>query len=105
VEQLEGQLSSLDIQDEVTVAILASLGARASPHSALIGVDGPDLDIQKALPTSHDFVLDAGSRREQAWKAIADRAVALCSRPEILQVASKENVEVLIALIQMLMRE
>lgn len=105
VGQLKSRLDSLDIQGEVIVTVLASLGARASPHSALIGVDGPDLDIQKTTPISHEFVLDAGSRREQAWKAIADRAVALCSTREILQVPSKQNVEILVALIQMLMRK
>lgn len=105
VNDLKQRLDSLDVQGSVVVAILSSLGARASPHSALIGVDGPDLDIEKALPTSHEFVLSAGTRREHAWQAIADRALALCSSREILQVPTKQNIEILVALVQMLMRK
>ncbi|KAK4046280.1 hypothetical protein OIV83_006203 [Microbotryomycetes sp. JL201] len=99
---LKTNLSRLDIQGEVIVAILASLGARASPHSALIGVAGPDFNITQVQP-SKDFLLTAGTRRESAWRALADRATSLCSRPEILQLASKDNIEILVACIQMLM--
>ncbi|KAM0791491.1 hypothetical protein ACM66B_005944 [Microbotryomycetes sp. NB124-2] len=102
VPRLKSNLSRLDIQGEVIIAILASLGARASPHSALIGVAGPDLNIAQ-VQAPRDFLLTAGMRRENAWRALADRATGLCSRPEILQSASKENIEILVACIQMLM--
>ncbi|KAK4049491.1 hypothetical protein OIO90_005442 [Microbotryomycetes sp. JL221] len=102
IGHLKTNLTRLDIQGEVIVAVLASLGARASPHSALIGVAGPDLNIEK-VKAPRDFVLTAGTRRENAWRALADRAVDLCSRSEILQRPSKDNIEILVACIQMLM--
>lgn len=105
IEQLKSNLNELDIQGQVIVAILASLGARASPHSALLGVAGPDLNISQTKPASQDFILSAGTRRENAWRALADRAVGLCSQMQVLQTASKQNLEVLVALIQMLMRK
>lgn len=71
---------------------------------ALLGVAGPDLNIEQSK-APQEFVLSAGTRRENAWRALADRAVGLSSRMQILQQPSKQNIEVLVALIQMLMRE
>ncbi|GAA6007000.1 hypothetical protein JCM10207_009166 [Rhodosporidiobolus poonsookiae] len=90
----------LDLANQVVVGILTSLGARASPHSALLGVAGPDIENGKA---SLDLVLSAGMRRENAWRAIVDRATELCSKPEILQVPTTRNAQTLVAFVQMLM--
>ena len=83
------------------VAILTSLGARASPHSALLGIAGPDVENGEGSP---DIVLSAGVRRENAWRAIVKRATDLCSSMEILQVPSARNAQTLVAFVQMLMR-
>lgn len=83
------------------VAILTSLGARASPHSALLGIAGPDIENGEGSP---DIVLSAGVRRENAWRAIVKRATDLCSSMEILQVPSARNAQTLVAFVQMLMR-
>lgn len=86
---------------QVIVGILTSLGARASPHSALLGIAGPDVENGEGSP---DIVLSAGVRRENAWRAIVKRATDLCSSMEILQVPSARNAQTLVAFVQMLMR-
>jgi hypothetical protein len=99
-QELSGA-GNLDLASQVIVSILASLGARASPHSALLGVAGPDIENGKA---SLDLVKSAGQRRENAWRAIVNRATELASRPEILQVPTARNAQTLVAFVQMLMR-
>lgn len=96
------QADPADHLDQVIVAILTSLGARASPHSALLGVAGPDIENGEGSP---DIVLSAGVRRENAWRAIVKRATDLCSSMEILQVPTARNAQTLVAFVQMLMRE
>ncbi|GAA5850537.1 hypothetical protein JCM8547_001907 [Rhodosporidiobolus lusitaniae] len=96
----KGNIDNLDLASQVVVSILASLGARASPHSALLGVAGPDIENGKA---SLDLVLSAGQRRENAWRAIVNRATELCSKPDILQVPTARNAQTLVAFVQMLM--
>ncbi|GAA5918876.1 hypothetical protein JCM1841_006654 [Sporobolomyces salmonicolor] len=93
-------IDTLDLQSRVVVGILASLGARASPHSALLGVAGPDIENGEA---SHELVLTAGMRRENAWRAIVKQATKLCSELEVLQVPSPRNAQTLVAFVQMLM--
>lgn len=85
---------------QAVVGILASLGARASPHSALLGVAGPDIENGNA---SHELVLSAGVRRENAWRAIVKQAKELCSKLEVLQVPSAMNAQTLTAFVQMIM--
>ncbi|GAA5832483.1 hypothetical protein JCM3766R1_003094 [Sporobolomyces carnicolor] len=93
-------LNSLDVASQAAVGILASLGARASPHSALLGVAGPDIENGNA---SHELVLSAGVRRENAWRAIVKQATELCSKLEVLQVPSAMNAQTLVAFVHMLM--
>ncbi|GAA6003790.1 uncharacterized protein JCM10292_003376 [Rhodotorula paludigena] len=100
VQFFKEHVDSLDLASQVIVGILTSLGARASPHSALLGVAGPDIENGKA---SLDLVLSAGIRRENAWRAIVKRATDLCSKMEILQVPSARNAQTLVAFVQMLM--
>ncbi|GAA5886126.1 hypothetical protein JCM6882_004273 [Rhodosporidiobolus microsporus] len=100
VNYYKENVTTLDLASQVVVGILTSLGARASPHSALLGIAGPDIENGKA---SLDLVLSAGQRRENAWRAIVNRATELCSKPEILQVPSARNAQTLVAFVQMLM--
>ncbi|BGP55675.1 hypothetical protein JCM8202v2_003280 [Rhodotorula sphaerocarpa] len=100
VNYFKANVDHLDIASQVIVAILTSLGARASPHSALLGVAGPDIENGEGSP---DIVLSAGVRRENAWRAIVKRATDLCSSMEILQVPTARNAQTLVAFVQMLM--
>ncbi|GAA5965372.1 hypothetical protein JCM3765_004874 [Sporobolomyces pararoseus] len=100
IQYYKQNLDTLDVASQAAVGILASLGARASPHSALLGVAGPDIENGNA---SHDLVLSAGVRRESAWRAIVKQATELCSKLEVLQVPSVLNAQTLVAFVQMLM--
>ncbi|BGP24743.1 zn(2)-C6 fungal-type transcription factor [Rhodotorula toruloides] len=100
VSYFKSNIDRLDIAGQVIVGILTSLGARASPHSALLGIAGPDIENGQA---SHDLVLSAGHRRENAWRAIVKRATEVCTSLEILEVASARNLQTLTAFVQMLM--
>ncbi|GAA5940888.1 Zn(II)2Cys6 transcription factor domain-containing protein [Sporobolomyces koalae] len=93
-------IDTLDVASRAAVGILTSLGARASPHSALLGVAGPDIENGNA---SHELVLSAGVRRENAWRAIVKHATELCSKLEVMQVPSTINAQTLVAFVQMLM--
>ncbi|KPV74745.1 uncharacterized protein RHOBADRAFT_53693, partial [Rhodotorula graminis WP1] len=100
IQYLKENIDQLDLASQVVVGILTSLGARASPHSALLGIAGPDIENGRA---SLDLVLSAGVRRENAWRAIVKRATDLCSKMDILQVPSARNLQTLVAFVQMLM--
>ncbi|GAA5983536.1 hypothetical protein JCM10908_000323 [Rhodotorula pacifica] len=100
VNYFKANIDQLDIASQVIVGILTSLGARASPHSALLGIAGPDVENGEGSP---EIVLSAGVRRENAWRAIVKRATDLCSSMEILQVPSARNAQTLVAFVQMLM--
>ncbi|GAA5875336.1 hypothetical protein JCM3774_005782 [Rhodotorula dairenensis] len=100
IDYFKANVDQLDIASQVIVAILTSLGARASPHSALLGIAGPDVENGEGSP---DIVLSAGVRRENAWRAIVKRATDLCSSMDILQVPSARNAQTLVAFVQMLM--
>ncbi|KAK4335368.1 Zn(2)-C6 fungal-type transcription factor [Rhodotorula toruloides] len=100
VSYFKSNVDRLDTASQVIVGILTSLGARASPHSALLGIAGPDIENGQA---SHDLVLSAGHRRENAWRAIVKRATEVCTSLEILEVASARNLQTLTAFVQMLM--
>ncbi|KAK4701620.1 26S proteasome regulatory subunit T3, partial [Phenoliferia sp. Uapishka_3] len=88
-------LANLDLPSQVAVAILTSLGARASPHSALLGVEGAD--AEKGAVASREMVLTAGRRREKAWRKITDRALTLCG-VEMMNSPTRENIEVVLAI-------
>ncbi|KAI5480564.1 Zn(2)-C6 fungal-type transcription factor [Pseudohyphozyma bogoriensis] len=95
ISYFRNNLNRLDAASQAIVTILTSLGARASPHSALLGVAGPDIENGNS---SLELVLSAGIRRENAWRAILERAVTLCSSLDILQTPTKRNVEILSAM-------
>ncbi|SCV71924.1 BQ2448_4618 [Microbotryum intermedium] len=99
VQYFKENMDRLDLSSQIIVSVLVSLGARASPHSTLIGVDGVDIESGQ---TPVSLLLTAGQRRETAWRSIASRAVELCSRPEVVQAPSRQNVESLLAISAML---
>ncbi|KAM0752855.1 hypothetical protein T439DRAFT_346629 [Meredithblackwellia eburnea MCA 4105] len=103
ISEYKAKITQLDLPSQVIVAILTSLGARASPHSALLGVEGPDIGDEGPKTRDHQLMLSAGRRRENAWRAITDRAVTLCTRLELMSEPSRANIEMLLAVTNMLL--
>lgn len=91
-------IDKLSPATRVAVAGFCAMGARASPHSALLGLYVGDIDIWPTPPA----VVEAGSRRELACQAIHNHAMDLCHRLEIAHDASVVNLETLLVEIQML---
>ncbi|ORY88650.1 hypothetical protein BCR35DRAFT_350884 [Leucosporidium creatinivorum] len=96
--RLKSTLHALDPVDQLAVAVLCSLGARSSPHSAIIGVPSLSLDDPSASP---DALLTAGARRETACLALEKRACDL-AWPGIMQETTWENARALSALAELL---
>ncbi|SCV73552.1 BQ2448_7478 [Microbotryum intermedium] len=92
---LKANLSSLSPVNQAAVAILSAIGARGSPHSALLGIDIPGLANGTAPPSVY---LTVGARRENACRALADRAIDLCWYGRLIKDGSRENLEVLVGL-------
>ncbi|KDE07740.1 hypothetical protein MVLG_02012 [Microbotryum lychnidis-dioicae p1A1 Lamole] len=92
---LKANLSSLSPVNQAAVAILCAIGARGSPHSALLGIDIPGLANGTAPPSVY---LTVGARRENACRALADRAIDLCWYGRLIKEGSRENLEVLVGL-------
>lgn len=92
VDEICQTLGSATPAVQVATFVFASLGARASPHSALLGLD-PDA----ASGHSAD---SPGSRREQACRALQERALDLNYRFGLGDDSSIANLEVLVLLAQ-----
>ncbi len=74
------------------------MGARASPHSQLLGI--PVCPPEEAPSTNQ--VTSAGFRREQACRVLQARALDLCHELDIDSEVSVENFETLLATMQMI---
>lgn len=94
-------LSHLDIPSQIVAAVFAALGVRATSQLSLLGVDAPNPQPGQTHPP--DIIAAAGRRREVAWKAIADRAVDLCSQLNVLSSPTITNIETLTAVANMLL--
>lgn len=91
-------LDNLDPPSRVAVAVFCALGARASPHSAILGI---------ALPTPSptdcfDEASAAGYRREQACRSLSAHALELGYSLSIAVDVSRQNLDSLLAVTQML---
>lgn len=67
-------LVGLSAAEQVDVILVCALGARASPHSALLGV--PTLGLADGTAKS-DLYLTAGARRHQACRQLEEKAKSL----------------------------
>lgn len=74
------------------------MGARASPHSALLGIAVQDPEGAPSI----DSVVAAGTRRETACRGLSERAMSLYQKSQIGDDPSLENLEVTLAMMQML---
>ncbi len=92
------QLDQLGPAARVAVAGFCAMGARASPHSALLGM--PLCPPEKATRT--DKIMAAGVRRQQACQALQGRALDLCHQLGVDTDVSVENFEALLVRTQMM---
>ncbi|KWU46055.1 hypothetical protein RHOSPDRAFT_32535 [Rhodotorula sp. JG-1b] len=95
---LLNNLDNLDPSSRVAAAVFCALGARASPHSAIVGI---------ALPTPSptdcfNEASAAGYRREQACRSLSAQALELGYSLNIAADVSKQNLDTLMAVTQML---
>lgn len=95
-------LDKLVPSDQLAVAVLVTLGARVTPHSALLGVSSEALGNGTATP---DLYLSAGARREKACRALESRAAEISWAGGILSNVQWDNVQSLAGLTQLLIFE
>ncbi|GAA5903225.1 hypothetical protein JCM5296_001211 [Sporobolomyces johnsonii] len=91
-------VDNLDPASRVAVAAFCAMGARASPHSALLGIPVPSPHVGDEF--SHAST--AGIRREQACRALHTQALDLAHLLGIVHESTKENLEVLMVMVQLL---
>uniref|UniRef100_A0A0K3CFP7 BY PROTMAP: gi/472585190/gb/EMS22756.1/ C6 transcription factor [Rhodosporidium toruloides NP11] gi/647400044/emb/CDR45149.1/ RHTO0S10e05534g1_1 [Rhodosporidium toruloides] n=1 Tax=Rhodotorula toruloides TaxID=5286 RepID=A0A0K3CFP7_RHOTO len=95
---LINNVDNLDPASRVVATAFCAMGARASPHSAILGISLPS-------PSPTDCFEEAsiaGHRREAACRALHNHAFDLMHSLGILYDFSRENLEALLVLIQML---
>ncbi|KAG0657780.1 Proline-rich protein 12 [Rhodotorula mucilaginosa] len=95
---LLNNLDNLDPSSRVAAAVFCALGARASPHSAILGI---------ALPTPSptdcfNEASAAGYRRQQACRSLSAQALELGYTLNIASDVSMQNLDSLMAVTQML---
>ncbi|GAA5868608.1 hypothetical protein JCM1840_005505 [Sporobolomyces johnsonii] len=91
-------VDNLDPASRVAVAAFCAMGARASPHSALLGIPVPSPHIGDEF--SHAST--AGIRREQACRALHTQALDLAHLLGIVHDSTRDNLEVLMVMVQLL---
>lgn len=93
-----GDLSQLHASAKVSIAAFCAIGARASPHSALLGIASApdDARIHPQAP-----LLNAGSRRENACTVLLGQAHTLCYEAGLVDVATRDNLAAILAMMQM----
>lgn len=87
---------------QCSVAVLAALGARASPHSQLLGID--TVCLADGTPSPPLF-LYAGERREMACRQLESRARELCWSHGFFEHAKIEHLDSTVGLVQLLICE
>ena len=86
------------IEPQVAIAAFRAVGARTSPHSALLGItiDPKDSQVHPNAP-----LLSAGTRRESACASFLKQAHQMCFEEGLAEEVSVENLGSLISLMQM----
>ncbi|KAL8281217.1 hypothetical protein RQP46_006251 [Phenoliferia psychrophenolica] len=100
MEGWAGNFVTADSSSQVIIVCLVALGVRATPDASLIGVDTGNL-INGAL--SLDMIKIVGARRELLFNSMIELAVRLCSRLEVVNKATKANIEALAVLANLLL--
>ncbi|KAK4054962.1 hypothetical protein OIO90_003303 [Microbotryomycetes sp. JL221] len=100
VSTLKRKLTKLNHVEQAMVAVLCALGARSSPHSAILGIEVPGLSSGTADP---ELFLTVGTRREKACRSLLNRATDITWYGGMLSEAPcQESVEVLTGIAQLL---
>ncbi|GAA5981724.1 hypothetical protein JCM5350_000469 [Sporobolomyces pararoseus] len=102
VEFYKRNIDKLEPSGQCAVAVLCALGARASPHSALLGV--ATTALQDGTPSPPLF-LYAGERREIACRALERRAREVCWVNGMLESSSLSDLDAIIGVTQVLIYE
>ncbi|SCV69206.1 BQ2448_2226 [Microbotryum intermedium] len=102
IPEYQANLHDLDPASQLGVAVLCALGARTSPHSALLGISTTALSDGTATPAMY---LGAGERREKACRALEARAKEICWAGNVLSEPAWDNLESLAGLTQLLIFE
>ncbi|KAK4053184.1 hypothetical protein OIV83_001919 [Microbotryomycetes sp. JL201] len=88
-------LRDLDAPDRVAVAVFCAIGARSTPHSALLGIANAASET-----TSPSTLAMSGIRREQACRALNAEAIDLFEKLSIADDTSEKTLNATMALMQ-----
>ncbi|GAA5899686.1 uncharacterized protein JCM6883_005956 [Sporobolomyces salmoneus] len=102
LDYYKANLDKLDGAGQCAVAVLCALGARASPHSALLGVATQSLADASPSPP---LFLYAGERREIACRALERRAREVCWVNGMLESTNLSDLDAIIGVTQVLIYE
>ncbi|GAA6012748.1 hypothetical protein JCM10207_005348 [Rhodosporidiobolus poonsookiae] len=102
VDYYKTNLKLLSPAEQCHVAVLCALGARASPHSQLLGMS--TIALQDGTP-SPPLYLFAGERREMACRQLEERARELCWQYGIIVEPDLAHLDALVGLVQLLIYE
>lgn len=82
----------------MAIAAFCAIGARASPHSAVLGIEAFPSD---ARDNPNAPLLSAGTRRQSACAVLVSRAHAQGFEQGLMDEATMESLAALLALVQM----
>ncbi|GAA5964092.1 hypothetical protein JCM3765_000900 [Sporobolomyces pararoseus] len=102
VDYYKRNIDKLEPSGQCAVAVLCALGARASPHSALLGVATTALHDGTPSPP---LFLYAGERREIACRALERRAREVCWVNGMLESSNLSDLDAIIGVTQVLIFE
>ncbi|KAM0752733.1 hypothetical protein T439DRAFT_323347 [Meredithblackwellia eburnea MCA 4105] len=97
LNHLRSNIDQLDLPSQVAAAGFCQMGARASPHSSLLGITYP---ASQEYPST-DQAIEAGHRRHKACLNLSRYSHDLCNRLEIAIEPTSHNLEALMVKVQM----
>ncbi|GEM10786.1 proteophosphoglycan ppg4 [Rhodotorula toruloides] len=102
IDEFKRNIDFLNPPQQCAVAVLCALGARASPHSQLLGV--ATVHLQDGTP-SPPLYLYAGERREMACRQLEQRARELCWSHGFFNEPNIAQLDSMVGLVQLLIFE
>ncbi|BGP51267.1 hypothetical protein JCM10450v2_007196 [Rhodotorula kratochvilovae] len=102
IDYYKAHLETLDPAGQCAVAVLCALGARASPHSQLLGVSA--IHLQDGTPSPPAY-LYAGERRELACRQLEARARELVWSHGFFDEMDVNMLDSMVGLVQLLIYE
>ncbi|KPV75536.1 uncharacterized protein RHOBADRAFT_53503 [Rhodotorula graminis WP1] len=95
---LPGNEDRLSAAQRVALTTFCAIGARSSPHSAVLGIS---LKPEDTLEHPNAPLLSAGTRRQNACRALFDKAHADNYESGTIETPTAENLATLLALLQL----